>query len=102
PVGFLGPLAFTPVALLFAAVTVAFKQAPGQTVIVALISLVSGLYFPVELLPGWIRWLADVQPFTPAVDLMRHVTVGLEMKGSPWVAVAKLAVFAAVFLPLTV
>jgi len=44
----------------------------GASFIVSAISLVAGLYFPISLLPGYLRWASDVQPFTPAVDLLRH------------------------------
>ena len=65
PLGILGALAFAPFALLFAAITLAFKQAPGQGAVLAVISLASGLYFPVALLPWWLRWISVIQPFTP-------------------------------------
>ena len=65
PLGIAGALAFAPFALLFAAVTLAFKQAPGQNTALAVISLASGMYFPVALLPWWLRWISEIQPFTP-------------------------------------
>jgi ABC-2 type transport system permease protein len=70
--------------------------------IVTGLSLVAGLYFPIALLPGWIQWTSDVQPFTPAVDLLRHLLVGTPMHGSAGVAVLKLAAFAAVMLPVAI
>jgi ABC-2 type transport system permease protein len=80
---------------------VAFKRAPGIGFLIAGIALVSGLYFPVDLLPGWMRWLSEVQPFTPAVNLLRHVLVGLPMPDPAWEYVVKLVVFTVVFMPLT-
>ena len=62
----------------------AFKRAPGIGFLLAGIALVSGLYFPVDLLPSWMRWLSEVQPFTPAVNLLRHVLVGLPMPDPAW------------------
>jgi ABC-2 type transport system permease protein len=69
---------------------------------IAAISIVSGLYFPVDLLPVWIRWLSDVQPFTPTVDLMRHVLVGLPLTGTLAADLIKLFLFAFVMLPITI
>ena len=43
--------------------------------IVAGVAIVGGLYFPIAVLPGWIRWASEVQPFTPATDLLRHLLV---------------------------
>jgi ABC-2 type transport system permease protein len=101
PVAFLGALAFAPFGLLLAAAVTVFKQtSAGAALIVTALSLVAGVYFPVALLPHWIQWASDVQPFTPAVDLLRHLLVGTPMEGSAAVAVLKLAAFAAVMLPV--
>jgi ABC-2 type transport system permease protein len=100
PVGILGALAFAPFALLFCAVTLAYKQAPGQGAILPALSLVGGLYFPIDVLPEWIRWLSFVQPLTPTVDLMRNVLVGLPIPGDATVDVLRLVGFAVVGLPV--
>jgi ABC-2 type transport system permease protein len=102
PVGTLGALAFAPFALLVAAAVILVKQAgAGAGFIVTGISLVGGFFFPVTLLPDWIEWASEVQPFTPALDLLRHLLVGTTLIGSPWTPVLKLAGFAALLLPLS-
>jgi ABC-type polysaccharide/polyol phosphate export permease len=102
PVGLLGAVAFSPFALVLTALTLVFKHAPGQGVVLPTIALVSGLYFPVDLLPGWIRWLSEAQPLTSTVDLMRHVVVGFPLSEPAAVELAKLAGFTAIGLPLAV
>jgi ABC-2 type transport system permease protein len=103
PVGLLGALSFAPFGVLFLAVVLLSKQAiTGATFIVAGISLISGLYFPISLLPGWMRFLSNIQPFTPAVDLMRHVMVNTRLHQALWGELAKMAGFTAVLLPLSV
>ena len=103
PVALLGVLAFLPFGILIAAGVVVLKQAMAAgTFLVAGFSLVAGLYFPVALLPGWIEWASAVQPFTPAVELLRHLLVGAPLQSSAWQAVATLAVFAGVLIPLAV
>ena len=103
PVAVLGVLAFLPFGVLIAAAVVVVKQAVAAgTFIVAGISVVAGLYFPVALLPDWIQWASDVQPFTPAVELLRHLLVGTPLASSAWAEVAKLAIFAAVLIPASV
>jgi ABC-2 type transport system permease protein len=103
PVALLGALAFAPFGLLLAAAVTTFKQtSAGATLIVTGLSLVAGVYFPVALLPGWIQWASEVQPFTPATDLLRHLLVDTPMKGSAAVAVLKLAGFAAVMVPVAI
>jgi ABC-2 type transport system permease protein len=102
PVAALGALAFTPFSLFFTAAVFAFKQAPGTGLVLAIVSLLAGLYFPVALLPDWIEWTSQIQPFTPAVDVLRHVLVGSELSHSVWLELARLAGFAVVLLPVAV
>jgi ABC-2 type transport system permease protein len=103
PVALLGAASFAPFGIAMAGLVVLFKQTnAGATFVITAISLLAGIYFPVELLPGWIRWASDVQPFTPAIDLLRNLLVGTPLKGSAWGAVAKIAGFAVVTAPLAV
>lgn len=103
PLGALGALSFMPFGLLLLAATVVFKQAAaGTTWIIAGISLIGGLYVPVSVLPGWMQTLSDIQPFTPATELLRHVLVGTPLRDSAWLDITKCAVFALVMLPLAV
>ena len=76
------------------------QTSAGSTWIIAGITLISGLYFPVALLPGWIEWTSAVQPFTPTVDLLRNVLVGTPLDGEAWVKVLKVAAFAAILMPV--
>jgi ABC-2 type transport system permease protein len=101
PIGVAAALAFSGIALLIASIVVVFKQAPGTGFVIAAITLVSGFYFPTELLPMWLEWASHVQPFTPAVDLMRHVLVDLPMKDEWWVYATRLLAFSAVLVPLS-
>lgn len=103
PAMFLALLAFMPFGLLFAALTVSTKQGSvGTSWVIALISIVGGLYFPVSLLPEWVQTTAKLQPFTPATQLLRHLLVDSPQPTSTAVSVAKIAGFAAVLLPLSV
>ena len=102
PVGALAALSFAPFGLFSSATVLVFKQAmSGMTWIVAAMAIVAGLYFPVSLLPGWLRWASDVQPFTPAVDLLRNLYVGTPLHDPVWLSVGKLVGFCAVLLPLS-
>ena len=102
PAMLLALTAFLPFGLFFAALTVATKQgAVGTSWVIALISIVGGLYFPISLLPGWAQTTAKLQPFTPATEMLRHLLVGSPLETSPGAAVAKLLAFAALLLPLS-
>jgi ABC-2 type transport system permease protein len=100
PVALLGVVAFMPFALFLVAVVMAFKQVAnvGQF-IVSGIAIVGGLYFPISLLPSWIRWASEAQPFTPATDLMRHLLVDTPLMHPASVELLKLVGFSVVLLP---
>ena len=101
PVALLGAIAFAPFGLLMAAAVVLFKQTnAGTTFVVTGITLLAGLYFPVTLLPGWIQWASEVQPFTPAVDLLRNLLVATPLRDALLLDLLKLAVFPLVMMPL--
>jgi hypothetical protein len=51
--------------------------------------------------PRLIEWLSDVQPLTPALDLVRHLVVG-EPLDSAWRTVLRLVAFVAVLVPLSI
>jgi ABC-2 type transport system permease protein len=102
PVALLGTLAFGGLSVALAAVMLRFKQVPGSAYILAAIGIVSGIYFPTSLLPGWVRWTTVVQPFTPAVDLLRHLVTGFALTEPATVELAKLVGFALIGLPLSI
>jgi ABC-2 type transport system permease protein len=96
-------LAFLPFGVLFAALTVVIKQGNvGTSWVIALLSIVGGLYFPVSLLPGWLQTISRLQPFTAATDLLRHLLVNSTLGESPQTSLLKLVGFAAVLLPASI
>jgi ABC-2 type transport system permease protein len=102
PAAALGALAFAPFGLGMTALVVVFKQTnAGATLVITGVTLLAGVYFPVTLLPDWIQWASDVQPFTPAVDLLRNLLVDTPLRDSAAVELLKLIGFTAVTLPLS-
>jgi ABC-2 type transport system permease protein len=100
PIALLGTGTFAAFGMLFAATTIVFKRAVGGLgLVMTLITLTSGLYFPIALLPAWLRWISEVQPFTPAVNLLRNVLVGTPLENSAWAEVAKMAGFLLLMIP---
>jgi ABC-2 type transport system permease protein len=64
-----------------AAVIVTFKRGGGLVGMGALaLAFVSGLYFPIELLPGWLTSIAEQNPIAVAVEGMRDALLG----GAGW------------------
>jgi ABC-2 type transport system permease protein len=100
PVLFVGALSFSAIGVLAAAMTLVFKNTGAIAWIGAGIALVGGVYFPVELLPGWIEWAAHAQPFTPMIDLLRHLLSDQPLRFPAGESVAKLVGFPLVVLPL--
>jgi ABC-2 type transport system permease protein len=103
PLALFGCLSFAPFALLGAGAVIFVKQAQtGTAFLVTGISFIAGFLFPVSLLPGWIRWMSDVQPFTPTVDLLRHVLAGSALHDALSMELLKMGLSATVLLPATV
>jgi ABC-2 type transport system permease protein len=95
--------AFLPFGILFAALTVVVKQGSvGTSWVIALLSIVGGLYFPITLLPSWLQTISKLQPFTAATDVLRHQLVNSTLGESTTVSLLKLVGFAAVLLPLSI
>jgi ABC-2 type transport system permease protein len=64
-----------------AGATLTFRR--GGTAIglgVTLLTIGSGAYFPLDLLPGWVSTLAEVNPMALAIDGMRESLIG----GASW------------------
>jgi ABC-2 type transport system permease protein len=100
PLGLLDALALAPLSVVLLAAGVLVKSvSSGVGWLLTGLSLLGGVYFPVALLPNWIRWAGDAQPLTPALSLLRHVLTGAP---SPvGTELEALAAFAAVGLTLT-
>jgi ABC-2 type transport system permease protein len=99
-VALLSASTFAAIGLLFISALIAFKSALGATWVIAALSIVGGVYFQVKLLPGWLRWTADIQPLTPSVDLLRHLLVGTASAEPVWLDLVKLGGFAVVLTPV--
>jgi ABC-2 type transport system permease protein len=103
PLALLGCLTFIPFGVLGAAAVILVKQAQtGVSFLVTGISFIAGFLFPVALLPSWIRWTSEVQPFTPIVELLRNVLVGTPVTEPVWLSLLKIGLAVAVLLPLAV
>jgi ABC-2 type transport system permease protein len=96
-------LAFLPFGLMFAALTVVIKQGNvGTSWLIALLSIIGGLYFPISLLPHWVQTAAKLQPFTAATTVLRHLLVNSAVQESVSIQLLKLGAFAAVLVPLSI
>ncbi|MDQ4029880.1 MAG: ABC transporter permease [Actinomycetota bacterium] len=62
--------------------------------------VVSGVYYPVEVLPGWMEFLATISPATYALDGSRDAILDGAGIGSMWDEIWPLLVIGAVSIPL--
>lgn len=92
-------LLFSALGLLAAALTFVFKRAGAFTDnLDFLIAAASGVWFPLEVLPGPLATVARLLPFTWAVDMMRLALLNGEV---PVGRTALLALSALVVLPIS-
>lgn len=61
----------------------------------------SGVYYPVDQLPGWLASASRVLPLSAAVELARPLVLG-RLPAEPWPALALLAAYALGFFQLAV
>ena len=87
---------FGATGVLLSAFVLVFKRGETLTALGAAgLSLLGGVYFPVRLLPSGLRTVADLVPFTWALDAVRRALLGheapLALTGGIWLAAACLA-----------
>jgi ABC-2 type transport system permease protein/oleandomycin transport system permease protein len=66
------------------------------------LTFASSAFAPVSSMPGWLQGFVRNQPVTIVIDACRHLMVGGPIGGSPWKALAWIAVMLGVLGPLAV
>lgn len=67
---------FSGLGILAGAFILIFKRGnPLEPVFVLMVTMLSGAYFPVNVLPKTLRWLADINPVRYAVDAARNAII---------------------------
>ena len=100
----LGLAATLAIGILGASIKIISKKAdPVLSLYTLAASVLSGVFFPVEVLPSWLRALAWAIPHTYVIQALRRVLMpqGDVLPGpSAWQAVLALAAFSVVLYPL--
>jgi ABC-2 type transport system permease protein len=52
-----------------------------------ILPLLGSAFVPVDSMPGWFRWFADYQPFTPFIESLRGLLLGTPIGHNGWLAV---------------
>jgi ABC-2 type transport system permease protein len=69
-------------------------------IIRAIMLLVSGVYYPVTVLPGWMQWIAKVTPTTYMLDGLRKSIGKNHSIGQLWPDIWPLVICGVVLVPL--
>ncbi|HTP68761.1 MAG TPA: ABC transporter permease [Dongiaceae bacterium] len=96
-------LAFSGLGILSAAYLLLFKRGnPSKWFVLSVSSVTGGMLFPVSILPGWLQFIAKLNPVTYALDATRSAL----LDGAGIIHVVRplsiLAAFALVLLPLSI
>ena len=106
PIVVLGVTAGLSLSIFSASVKVLAKKGdPVLTVFLLIAQVFSGAYFTLEMIPGWIRWVAYLIPHTYVIGALRRVLMpgGEALAGmSLGTALIGLAIFNVVMYPLAI
>lgn len=96
-----GSFSFIGISVVGAVLPLLFPERGSQMthVIIALLLLVSGVYYPVEVLPGWLQVMARLSPATYVLDGVRTALVDGTPTLALWPYVWPLLVIGALTLP---
>jgi ABC-2 type transport system permease protein len=99
---FLTILTLSSIGILSASFIMIFKRgSPINFLIGSLSSLLGGVYYPVEVLPGWLQILARLFPLTYSLEAMRRALLAGEGLAQLGQDIAVLSAFAITLLPLS-
>ena len=95
-------LAFVGLGLLSASYMLLFKRGnPVKWLFVGLSGMVSGIMYPVSVLPRFLQVVARFVPVTYSLEGMRAAVLGHASLGALWPSLRALLIFAVVLLPLS-
>jgi ABC-2 type transport system permease protein len=93
-------LAFSGLGILSASYLLLFKRGnPAKWFVIGISSVTGGMLFPVSILPGWLQFLAHLNPVTYALDGMRTALLAGANFPALLFPFCVLLMFAAVLLP---
>ncbi len=95
-------LAFVGLGVLSASYALVFKRGnPVKWLFVGVSGLVSGIMYPVQVLPKPLRWAARLVPATYSLEGMRAALLGHAAMNDLWPSIRALLAFAVVLLPIS-
>lgn len=99
-----GSLSFVAVGMVASILPLLYPERGAQmtNIVQAFFLLVSGVYYPISVLPGWLQVLAKISPATYVLEGMRSALLPGTVENSPMSYVPPLLLMGLVMLPLGV
>jgi ABC-2 type transport system permease protein len=95
-------LAFSGLGVLASSYLLLFKRGnPAKWLLLGISGVVSGMLYPISVLPPWLQRIAHWLPVTYALDGMRAALLGHASIAELWPSIGRLLLFAVVLLPLS-
>lgn len=95
-------LAFSGLGVFASSYLLLFKRGnPAKWLLLGISGVVSGMLYPVSVLPRWLQLIAHLIPVTYALDGMRAALLGHASLAELWPSIGALLLFAVVLLPLS-
>lgn len=69
-----------------------------QNTLFIAMSLVCGVTYPIQYLPGWVQRLAQIFPLTPAVTLFRNVVTGCQSLSQNYAPLLQVLILSGIYL----
>lgn len=94
-------VSFNALGLLAASLVIVIKQGNPVNWLVGVASvLLAGVFYPREVLPGWLQWAGELLPLTHALELVRRAALEGEGLTTLWPSLLALLILTALLLPL--
>jgi ABC-2 type transport system permease protein len=94
-------LAFNAFGLFSAAVVIVIKQGNPVALLMSAASvLLAGVFYPVSVLPDWLRIAGQLLPLTQALEVVRRAALGGEGIDTLWPRLLALVVLTSVLMPV--
>jgi len=95
-------LAFVGLGVLATSYTLLFKRGnPVKWLLVGISGVVSGIMYPVSVLPVPLQWVGRLMPVTYSLEGMRAAILGHASLAELWPEIRVLLIFAVVLLPVS-
>jgi ABC-2 type transport system permease protein len=93
----IGSLSFVSIGLMGVGLVLVFRQAAGAVGwLIGAATLLAGVVFPLDLLPGWLRFLSGLSAATWTLQTIRQALEGASW-GAEWPALVLLAAMGVIY-----